>query len=269
MLITRPVRAVLERELIRTLRQRDRLLAAMARPLIWLLIIGGGFNALLAGSGHGDYRQFLAPGVIGMTLLFGAMLAALSLVLDKESGVMRMMIAAPFQPRWIVIAKAASACAAAMLQAVILIFTLAALGYVRLESSLLWLLLGLPLSALGCAGIGVLVAAWSQSLDNFATIMNFVTFPVFFLLGALYPVKLLPTELRWVALLNPFSYAVDLLKHAMLGAGTPRDFAADLPIALDITVLLVFSVIAITIASLRYSRESTIWPVIHPTKRSQ
>src|SRR5215470_12021806 len=101
----RPMIAVLEREVLKLMRQRGRLLAAMVRPILWLLVIGAGFSAVQGKSGNPDYQTFLVPGVLGMTLLFGAMLAALSTVYDKESGVMRMMIVAPLPHAWIVLAK--------------------------------------------------------------------------------------------------------------------------------------------------------------------
>jgi len=121
----RPVYAVLERELLRLVRQRTRLAAAMVRPLIWLFVIGGGFAALVGA----DYKQFLVPGVLGMTMLFGAMLAALGTVYDKESGVMRMMLVAPLPRAWMVIAKLLAAAAAALVQAMLLLVLLALLGY--------------------------------------------------------------------------------------------------------------------------------------------
>src|SRR5258707_14995696 len=125
----RPVYAVLEREVVRMFRQRTRLVAAMVRPLIWLFVIGAGFGAVLGQSSGLSYQQFLVPGVLGMTMLFGAMLAALTMVYDKESGVMRMLIVAPFPHYWIVVAKMLAAALAACLQALLLMFLLAVLGY--------------------------------------------------------------------------------------------------------------------------------------------
>jgi ABC-2 type transport system permease protein len=98
--ILRPIYGVIEREVVKTFRQRTRLVSAMVRPLIWLFVIGGGFGAVLGHASGADYQQFLAPGVLGMTMLFGAMLAALTMVYDKESGVMRMLIIAPFAHYW-------------------------------------------------------------------------------------------------------------------------------------------------------------------------
>jgi ABC-2 type transport system permease protein len=255
----RPFYAVLERELVRMIRQRTRLVAAMVRPLIWLLVIGGGFNSLI-GRAHGvDYQDFLVPGVLGMTTLFGAMLAALTTVYDKESGVMRMMIVAPLPHAWIVLAKMFSAALAAIVQALLLIVILLVLGHFRSGTD--WLLLGASIVAasFACAGIGMLTASFSRTLDNFAAAMNFVIFPVFFLSGSLYPVQSLPLVLKRAAMINPYTYGVDFLKHAILPASVPTDFS----VALDIAVLAGFSVAALAVASWRFSQESAYEPMIH------
>lgn len=253
----RPVYAVLEREVLRMFRQRTRLLSAMVRPMIWLLVIGGGFGAVISDARGVSYQQFLVPGVLGMTMLFGAMLAALTTVYDKESGVMRMMIVAPMPHAWIVVAKLLSAALAAILQCLLLLALLAILGY--LESGVNWglLLAALLTTSLACGGIGMLTASFSRTLDNFAAIMNFVIFPVFFLSGSLYPVQNLPDVLRWVATINPYSYGVDLLKHA-ISTGS-----ADFSVALDLMVLAGFTLLALAGASWRFSQESAYEPMIH------
>lgn len=254
----RPVYAVLERELLRLARQRTRLVAAMVRPLIWLVVIGGGFTALLGA----DYSAFLVPGVLGMTLLFGAMLAALGTVYDKEAGVMRMMLVAPLGRAPLVLAKLAAAAAAALVQALVLVLILAVLGYLPAATRWAWLAVALVMTSLACAGLGMLAASFSRSLDNFAGIMNFVIFPVFFLSGSLYPVRELPVLLYWVAAANPYSYGVDLLKHALLPG-------AEFPAGADIAVLAAAASGAAGIASWRFSREATYEPAIHPVIRGQ
>ena len=257
----RPVYAVLEREVLRMFRQRTRLLSAMVRPLIWLFVIGAGFGAVLQQAGGVSYQQFLVPGVLGMTMLFGAMLAALTMVYDKESGVMRMLIIAPFPHYWIVIAKMLSAALAAILQAGLLLILLAILGYLDSRTHFGLLALGLLATSAACAGIGMLVAAFTRTLDNFAAIMNFVIFPVFFLSGSLYPVSQLPAALKVVALLNPYTYGVDLLKHAVLGI-LPSSMGADFSLTTDIAVLVAFTAMALLISSWRFSRESAYEPMI-------
>jgi ABC-2 type transport system permease protein len=258
----RPIYAVLEREVIKMFRQRTRLISAMVRPLIWLFVIGGGFGAVLARANGVDYQQFLAPGVLAMTALFGAMLAALTMVYDKESGVMRMLIIAPFAHYWIIIAKTLSAALAGTVQALLLLIILAALGLLSTKMSFALLGVGVIMAALSCAGIGILVAAFTRTLDNFAAIMNFVIFPVFFLSGALYPVANLPPLLKLAAMVNPFTYAVDLLKHAMLSP-LQVGAASELTVSVDLMVTASFTVLAVMVASWRFSREQAYEPLIH------
>jgi ABC-2 type transport system permease protein len=261
-MIARPIYAVLEREVVKMFRQRTRLVSAMVRPLIWLFVIGAGFGTVLGRAGGVDYQQFLVPGVLGMTILFGAMLAALTLVYDKESGVMRMLIIAPFAHHWIVVAKTAAAALAGLVQASLLIVVLAVLGFLSAAMNYPLLLAGVLMTCLACAGIGVLVAAFTRTLDNFAAIMNFVIFPVFFLSGALYPIENLPLALKIAAMLNPFTYGVDLLKHAMLAPLTTAA-GTDLRLGLDLLATAGFTLLAVVLASWRFSREQAYEPLIH------
>ncbi len=255
------VKAVIYRELSKTFRQRGRLLSSLVRPLIWLLVIGSGVGSMLSGTQQEGYLQFLVPGIVAMTLLFAALLSALTLVYDKEFGVMRMMMIAPIAHGWIVVAKLIAATIIAIVQAVMLLAILVVIGLLDWQSALLLLPPAL-LTALLCASMGGLIAVWSKTLDNFAVIMNFVIFPVFFLSGALYPVTQLPDMLRYVVLINPFSYGVDLLKHSIPGSQT------DFSIMTDLTVLIGFTIAGILIACWRFSRESVHEPLFRGGKKS-
>jgi ABC-2 type transport system permease protein len=192
-----------------------------------------------------------------MTLLFGAMLAALATVYDKESGVMRMLVIAPLRPYWIVIAKVLGSATAALLQALMLLVLLALLGYLSGKISFGYLALGLLCTALASAALGILIAAWTRKLENYAVMMNLVIFPVFFLSGSLYPVQHLPDWLRVVAMVNPHTYGVDLLKHAL------AEGAADFSVLTDMTAALSFMVAAVAIACFRFSRENAFEEWVH------
>ncbi|HSD73328.1 MAG TPA: ABC transporter permease [Steroidobacteraceae bacterium] len=261
-MFARPVMAVLEREVLKLLRQRARLLSSMVRPLLWLLVIGAGLGAIHGKLGDSSYQAFLVPGVLGMTLLFGGMLAALSTVYDKESGVMRMLVIAPIEHYWIVLAKALGATISALLQALLLLVLLALLGYLSAQLSIPLLLAGLFGTALACASLGMLIAAWSRTLDNYATMMNLVIFPVFFLSGSLYPVQQLPAALKIVATLNPYTHGVDVLRHAAV-AGSAVSFGPDFDLGLDLAVLFGFSVAALAVAAARFSRDAANEPLVH------
>lgn len=249
--------AIIQRELMRLIRQRGRLLSAMVRPLIWLLVIGSGFGTMMSQYGTDDYQQFLVPGLLCMVLLFGAMLSSLSLVYDKESGVMRMLIIAPFPHYWIILARTISATIAGLFQTILLIVILIALGFLRLPIDIPLFLLGLVVTSIVCASAGTLIAVFSKTLENFAVIMNFVIFPVFFLSGALYPLKNLPTFLKIVTLINPFSYGVDLLKHALL-LDMPKSFSAEFSIFQDLLCMVSFCIVALIIACLRFSQATVM-----------
>lgn len=267
-MIARPMVAVLEREMRKLLRQRGRLLSAMVRPMLWLLVIGAGLGAIQGKLGDSSYQAFLVPGVLGMTLLFGGMLAALSTVYDKESGVMRMLVIAPIEHYWIVLAKALGATFSALVQALMLLVLLGLLGYLSPQVSIPLLAVGLLGTALACASLGMLAAAWSRTLDNFATMMNLVIFPVFFLSGSLYPVQQLPYALRFVATLNPYTHGVDLLKHAAV-AGPTVSFGADFDVGLDLAVVIGFSAVALAVAGARFSRDAANEPLVHRLAQKQ
>jgi ABC-2 type transport system permease protein len=267
-MIARPIYAVLEREVLKLLSQRARLLSSLVRPLLWLLVIGAGFGAMQSRHGGPGYQSFLVPGVLGMTLLFGGMLAALSMVNDRESGVMRMLVIAPIEHYWIVIAKALSATLAALIQAALLLVLLGFLGYLSVHTSIPLLVAGLVGTAFVCASLGLLVAAFSKTLDNYATLMNLIIFPVFFLSGSLYPVQQLPLALHLVASINPYTHGVDLLKHAAVSSPS-APLAADFSIAFDLAVIVGFSAIALTIACVRFSRDAANEPLIHRLARNR
>jgi ABC-2 type transport system permease protein len=264
----RPVYAVVEREVLKLVRQRSRLLSAMVRPMIWLFVIGAGFDAMLGQTGEMSYQYFLVPGVLGMSMLFGAMLAALATVYDKESGVMRMLVIAPFQHYWIVLAKMIGASIAAIIQALLLLVLLAVLGFLKNGVSVPLLILALVATSFACAGVGMLIAAWTPTLENYAVIMNLVIFPMFFLSGALYPVQHLPDVLRWVAGINPYTYGVDLLKHATL-INAPAEFGTDFSVATDVAVLVGFTIAATLVACWRFSRDTAYEPLVHKLSRAR
>lgn len=252
--MTRPLAAIVGRELKRLLRQRGRLLSSMARPLIWLLVIGGGFGSMLSQFGREGYQQFLVPGVLCMVLLFGALLSALSLVYDKESGVMRMLIVAPFSRTWIILARTFSGSLVGLAHALLLLAVLALLGFIHWPFNVGLLALGMIATALLSASLGMLIAVFSKTLENFAVIMNFFIFPVFFLSGALYPIDHLPQALRVITWVNPFSYGVDLLKHAFPPPEGNEVFATDFTVGLDVAMLALWIAVALMTACARFSR---------------
>ncbi|HEX9283015.1 MAG TPA: ABC transporter permease [Gemmatimonadales bacterium] len=255
----RAVSGIVIRELVRFLRQRGRVAASVARPFVWLIFAGAGFAAVFAGRDAIDYRVYMAPGLLGMVVMFGALLASLSTVTDRDAGVLRMMLVAPIRRGTITLGKALGATALATAQTLAVAAVL--LPLVGLQPTPGGALLGLAsvlLSSLAVGALGLLLAATIRGLENFAGVMNFVVFPMLFLSGALYPVRHLGPVLRALAWVNPLAYGVDLLKHALLAPWAGTGYGGELPVPLDFAALAAFAVVGLAAAAPLLAREGGV-----------
>jgi ABC-2 type transport system permease protein len=256
------INAVVVRELIRFERQRGRLLATFARPLLWLIVIGAGFEKLVPTQGTVSYKQFLLPGLYGMIVLFSTMLSALATVHDREFGPIRMLLIAPV-PRWItVVAKAISATLLGVIQAVLMFPLIWILGLRPSLTTLAELLGAVALGAFSLASLGMVIASRIRSIENFAGIMNFLMFPMFFLSSALYPASLLPGFLQPLVRVDPLTYAVDLMRHPLLRGLYPGNLGTDYTVSFDILVLLLISVVLLVLAGLLFGEEEHLGRVL-------
>lgn len=253
--------AVIGREFRRLARQRGRLLSTFARPLLWLVVVGSGFAAVMPEQSDLSYQQFLLPGIFGMVLLFSSMLSALGTVHDREFGAIRMLLVAPLRRSSVVLAKTVAATLIGAAQAILLLALVPVLGLPLTVRGMLMSAGGILLTAFALASLGMLVASRIRSLENFAVVMNFVLFPMFFLSGALYPASELPRFLQPWVLVNPLTYGVDLLKHAVLGP-TRTALGGEYPVALSVTVLAFFSIVALAAATALFGREEHLSKIL-------
>ncbi len=219
-------RGIVWREVLRFLYQRERFLSALVRPLIWLFIFAAGFRQVLGVSiippytTYVLYETFITPGLVGMILLFNAMQSSLSMVYDRETGAMRTLLVAPFPRSFLLISKLIGGVAVAILQA----YTFLAIAYFwEIEPPLIGYLTVLPaliLAGLMLGALALLMSSLIKQLENFAGVMNFVIFPMFFASSALYPlwrIKEGSPLLYEIARFNPFSHAVELIRFALYG----------------------------------------------------
>ncbi len=220
------LRAIVSREALRFLGQRGRFFAALVRPLVWLLVFAAGFRAALGLSitppyvTYITYETYIIPGLCGMILLFNGMQSSLSLVYDREMGSMRLLLTAPLPRWWLLVCKLLAGTAIGVLQCYAFLAIAAAwgirmplLGYLTALPALL--AAGLMLGALGLA-----LSSLIRQLENFAGVMNFVIFPMFFASSALYPLWRLRESsvlLHDIAAANPFTYCVELIRFALYG----------------------------------------------------
>jgi ABC-2 type transport system permease protein len=247
MSVVTTVGAIVGRDLSRAVRQKSRLLGGLARPFMWLVLVGTGYNTIAHIPGARSYQAFVFPGLVVMAALFGAMLTAIATVYDREFGMLRLMLASPASVAAILAGRATAAAAVGILQGgVVLLFIPLFLSVTpaQLAAAIAALVLGATTSGV----LGLLVAAPLRSVENFAGIINVVLFPLLFLSGALYPTDGMPPALRVAARLNPVSYAVDLTRLAL---GQPAEFGA----MRSIVVLGTTTVVAFLLTALIFDPE--------------
>jgi len=254
--------AVVIRELTRFQRQRGRLVASFARPLLWLLVIGAGFQKLVPNQGSVSYKQFLLPGLYGMVILFSTMLTALATVHDREFGPIRMLLVAPLNPSVTVFAKTISAAILGIIQSVLLFPLIWILGLRPSFGAMLELIGAIALGSFAMASFGMVIASRMRSIENFAGIMNFLMFPMFFVSSALYPANLLPGWLQPVVRADPLTYAIDMMRHPLLRGLYPGNLGTDYTIPFDILVLVLVSVVMLALASLLFGEEEHLGRIL-------
>ncbi len=217
---------IIGRELWRFLRQRERFISALVRPLVWLFVFAAGFRAALGLAITPPYETYIlyevyiTPGLIGMIQLFNGMQSSLSMVYDREMGSMRILLVAPL-PRWFLLSSKLIAGTSVSIVQVYVFLAIA--WFYEIQAPLqgyLWVLPALVLSGLMLGALGLLLSSFIKQLENFAGVMNFVIFPMFFMSTALYPLWKIQESselLHDLAQYNPFSQAVELIRFALYG----------------------------------------------------
>jgi ABC-2 type transport system permease protein len=227
------LQAVVGRELYKFVRQYGRLVSALVRPLLWLAVFAAGFRNVFGVSivepydTYIPYDVYIAPGLMGMVLLFNGMQSSLAMVYDREMGMMRLLLTAPL-PRWFILfCKLAATGVLSFLQVMAFVIVawligtalplFGADGFALVHT--LHVIVSIAMSSIMLASIGLLLSVYIKQLENFAGTMNFVIFPMYFISTALYPLwKLQESGADWVyqiARFNPFTHAVEWMRFAM------------------------------------------------------
>jgi len=236
------------RELKRYLRSRVQIIASLGQPLLYLLVLGFGLGPVFRKAGSGSYLQFMAPGIIGMTILFNAVFSGIALLWDRQFGFLKETLVAPVPRLRIMIGRTLGAATVSMLQGtLVLVITLVA-GF--RPSSLAAMPAGflfMALIAIVFAGLGVVIGSSLKDMQGFQLVMNFLVLPLFFLSGALFPLEHLPRALAAATSLDPLSYGVDGLRAVLIGMG-------HFGIAVDAAVLATVAVMLLCLGAWRFSR---------------
>src|SRR6266550_2302357 len=214
------------RDLLRYWRDRARVAASLAQPLLYLIIFGTGLASSLgggfaAGTGIG-YTQFIFPGVISMSVLFTSIFGAMSIVWDREFGFMRELLVAPIDRSAIAIGKTLGGATQAMIQGLILLVLAPFVGVTLDVLTVVELIPLIFVLAFALTALGVALATGMKSMQGFQAVMNFLMMPIFFLSGALFPLNNLPGWMTVLTRLDPAGYGIDPLRRVILGAsGVP------------------------------------------------
>jgi ABC-2 type transport system permease protein len=257
---------ITKRELLKFVSQKERFFSALVRPLIWLFIFAAGFRSALGVSiippyqTYVPYEDYVAPGLAVMIQLFAGMQSSLSMVYDREVGSMRVLLTSPF-PRWsLLLAKLLASVIVSVAQ-VYVFFVIAGIKvdfagtFNVAQWSATWdsnippigYLFALPaliLAGLMLGAIGLLISSQIKQLENFASVMNFVIFPMFFASSALYPLwkmREASEALYWICLFNPFTHAVELVRFALYLQFEQTSFAVVAGVTLAAFILSVFA----------------------------
>jgi ABC-2 type transport system permease protein len=233
--LLRALRAVVGREIGRFLRQPSRLGSALVRPLLWFVVFSAGFHNVFGVAivppyeTYIEYKAYMVPGLLGMVALFNGMQSSLSMVYDREMGVMRLLLTAPLARGWLLAFKLLAGTALSVLQMVVFLAIAWAFGVDTPWAYLPGLLLAMACGATMLAALGLMLSVYVKQLENFAGTMNFVIFPMFFISPALYPLWKLEESGAWwllkLAQFNPFTHAVEAIRFASVGQFNPQAWA--------------------------------------------
>jgi ABC-2 type transport system permease protein len=226
------------REVKKYLRSRTQIIASLGSPIMYLGVLGFGLGPVFQRAGEGSYLQFMAPGVIGMTVLFTSMFSGIALLWDRQFGFLKETLVAPVPRIWIMTGRTLGGATVAMIQG-ILIFVVSLIAGFRPTSILVMplALLVLVLTAVVFAALGTAIGSSLKDMQGFQLVMNFMVMPIFFLSGALYPLTNLPRVLSWLTRIDPLTYGVDGVRGALIGV-THFGVGADLAALSAVAVLL-------------------------------
>jgi ABC-2 type transport system permease protein len=244
-----PVYTMWLRQIKRFLRVKSRLVSSILMPFLFLAFLGLPLSFIPGLKiGGMNYLDFMAPGIVGMTLLFAGTISGVSVIWDKEFGFLKEVLVAPVNRFSIILGRSLGSMTTAIPQALIVVAIATALG-VKI-SGISGFFLSIVFMILTCAtftGVGLIIAAKLTDTEGFMAIMNLIIMPIFFLSGAFFPLQVMPAWVRYIMYIDPLTYGVDGLRGALVGG-------AAFPLWLDFTVLLVLSIILAGLGAYLFSK---------------
>ena len=236
------------REIRRYVRSRTQVIASLGQPLLYLLVLGFGLGPVFQQSGNGNYVQFIAPGMVGMTILFTSIFSGVGLLWDRQLGVLKETLVAPVPRTTIMIGRTLGGATVAVIQGTLVFIVCLAVGFRPISwASIPVAFLFMAMIAVVFSGLGTAIGSVLKDIQGFQLIMNFMVMPIFFLSGALFPLTNLPKFLGAVTSVDPLSYGIDGLRGALIGV-------THYGMSLDFVVLGVVAVIFLALGAHFFSK---------------
>jgi ABC-2 type transport system permease protein len=236
------------RELKRYTRSRVQIIASMGQPMLYLLVLGFGMGPVFQRAGSGSYLQFVAPGVIGMTVLFSSIFSGLGLLWDRQFGFLKETLVAPVPRLQIMIGRTLGGATVAVIQGLLVTTVCVIAGFRPVHLAMVPVaLVFMVLIAAVFSALGVAIGSSLQDMQGFQLIMNFLVMPIFFLSGALFPLTGLPRALAMATAVDPLSYGIDGMRSVLLGT-------AHYGATLDVEVLAVVACVLMIFGAYRFSK---------------
>ena len=246
-----PVMTLWQREIVRFVRQRSRLGSALSTPLVFWLLLGGGFSASFrppgAPQGTG-YLEYLYPGMIILVILFTAIFATISVIEDRKVGFLQGVLVAPVSRASIVLGQALGGTTLALFQGVLFLLLAPLAGVHLTVTSVLAGIVVMVLVSFALTSLGLIIAWRMQSIQGFHAIMNLILMPIWFLSGAFFPASGLPSWLGWLMWLNPLTYGMAALRSSLY-MGNPATVGSLPHLAPSLVVTAAFAVGTFVVAS--------------------
>lgn len=237
------------RELKRYWRSKSRMVGSLGQPLLFLLALGYGLGATFQKAGEGNYMNFLAPGIIGMSIIFTSIFSGIQVIWDRQFGFLKETMVAPVSRFNIMIGRTLGGATIATIQGIV-VFILALIftsfrpynWFLVLPAISVMLLVGTMFTALGTA-----IASQLEDMQGFQLIMNFLVMPLFFLSGALFPLEGLPSVLVVITKFDPLSYGIDAFRILLSHSG-------HYSLTLDLSVLSIITFVFLSVGSYLFSK---------------
>jgi ABC-2 type transport system permease protein len=237
------------RELKRYTRSRAQIVASLGQPMLYLLVLGFGLGPVFKRAGNGNYLQFIAPGIIGMSVLFSSIFSGLGLLWDRQFGFLKETLVAPISRLQIMIGRTMGGATVAIIQGLLVMLICIIAGFRPTHFSAIPLALGfMVLIALLFSALGVAIGSSLQDMQGFQLIMNFLVLPIYFLSGALFPLNDAHSVLKYITRADPLAYGIDGMRNVLGAPNTAFDPR------IDCLVLVVVGAVLMVFGAWRFSK---------------